>query len=237
VLRRLIPVYLRAFRGSPSCGLVTRARGPRGQVRSRRSATVATLASASAIRFPVDASKAALGRLDVAAELQFEEGTDGLAFPSRAVVGGRALGEGRNRGQEARVHPDRELPVGAWSDDPDAGLRQRHRVRSSVARRTDPLRASASVSRARRAVRLGALDLDIGRLFVGRELASLLDVTAEVVCDQWGAIDRLNGLVRSVGSNKAPRADALASFLVLRRDGTSSRPGTAGGLRYATSAS
>ena len=48
-----------------------------------------------------------------------------------------------------------------------------------------------------------ALDLDVGRLFVGRELESLVGVTAEVVCDHWGAIDRLNELVRS-DSIKAP---------------------------------
>jgi hypothetical protein len=63
-----------------------------------------------------------------------------------------------------------------------------------------------------------ALDLDVGRLFVGRELQSLVGVTAEVVCDQWGAIDRLNEFVRW-GWIKAPKADALAGFLVRGGEG------------------
>ena len=63
-----------------------------------------------------------------------------------------------------------------------------------------------------------AHDLDVGRLFVGRELESLVRVTAEVVCDQWGAIDRLNEFVRW-GWIKAAKADALAGFLVRRGEG------------------
>jgi len=58
----------------------------------------------------------------------------------------------------------------------------------------------------------------VAQLFIGRELESLARVTAEVVCDEWGAIDRLNELVRW-GWIKAPKADALAGFLVRRGEG------------------
>lgn len=68
-----------------------------------------------------------------------------------------------------------------------------------------------------------ATELHVPQLFVGRELEALSRVTAEVVCDVWGAVDRLNELVQC-GSIKAPRADALAGFLVRRGEGH--RPST-----------
>jgi hypothetical protein len=63
-----------------------------------------------------------------------------------------------------------------------------------------------------------AVELDPRELFIGRELASLIDVTAETVCDTWGAIDRLNQLMRQ-GRITASKADALAGFLVRRGEG------------------
>ena len=83
---------------------------------------------------------------------------------------------------------------------------------------------------------MAALELDVARLFIGRELESLARVTAEVVCDERGAIDRINELVR-LGWIKAPKADALAGSSSDAARATRSRPGTADGLRYASSGS
>ncbi len=66
--------------------------------------------------------------------------------------------------------------------------------------------------------------------------SSLARVAAEVVCDEWGAVDRLNELVRW-GWVKASKADALAGLLVRRGEGHKPSPGTALGRLYGRSAS
>ena len=168
--------------------------------------------------FPVEASRAALGRLDVAAELRFEDGTDGLAFLhalSLADVPWAKVGtEGKKRERIQTVNfrsvRGRTILMRTYDKGIESGLASPGELIRFERQRRYRKRDELSVS--------AALDLDVGRLFVGRELESLVHVTAEVVCDQWGAIDRLSELVRW-GWIKAPRADALAGFLVRRGEG------------------
>ena len=82
-----------------------------------------------------------------------------------------------------------------------------------------------------------ARDLEISKLFIGRELESLARVTAEVVCDQWGA--RSTGSMNScgrVGSGRRGPMRLPASSFAEEQD-TSSQRGTADGPRYAILAS
>lgn len=168
--------------------------------------------------FPVNASKAGVGRLDVAAELRFQDGGDGLAFLnalSLADVPWAKVGtEGKKRERIQTVNfrsvRGRTILIRAYDKGTESGLASPGELIRFERQRRYRKRDELSVS--------AALDLDVGRLFVGRELQSLVGVTAEVVCDQWGAIDRLNEFVRW-GWIKAPKADALAGFLVRGGEG------------------
>jgi hypothetical protein len=163
--------------------------------------------------FPVDASVAALGRLDVAAELRFDDGADGLAFLhalSLADVPWAKVGtEGKKRDHVQTVNfrsvRGRTILMRAYDKGVESSLASPGELIRFERQRRYRKRDELSVA--------AALDLDMPGLFVGRELESLVRVTAEVVCDQWGAIDRLNELVRW-GWIKPPKADALAGFLV-----------------------
>jgi hypothetical protein len=163
--------------------------------------------------FRVDESRAAIGRLDVAAELRFEDGADGLAFLhalSLADVPWAKVGtEGKKRDRIQTVNfrsvRGRSILMRAYDKGIESGLAPAGELIRFERQRRYRKQRELAIS--------AALDLDVARLFVGRELESLARVTAEVVCDQWGAIDRLNELVRW-GSIKAPKADALAGFLV-----------------------
>jgi hypothetical protein len=174
--------------------------------------------ASSRFGFAVDASNASLGRLDVAAELRFEDGADGLAFLhalSLADVPWAKVGtEGKKRERLQTVNfrsvRGKTILMRAYDKGVESRLAPPGKLirfeRQRRYRKRDELAVSA------------ALDLDVPGLFIGRELRSLACVTAEVVCDQWGAIDRLNELVRW-GWIKAPRADALAGFLIRGGDG------------------
>jgi hypothetical protein len=168
--------------------------------------------------FAVDGSTAALGRLDVAAELRFDDGRDGLAFLhalSLADVPWAKVGtEGKKRERIQTVTfrsvRGRTILMRAYDKGIESGLAPAGEVIRFERQRRYRKRDELSVS--------SAVDLDVGRLFTGRELEALVRVTAEVVCDQWGAIDRLSELVRW-GWIKAPKADALAGFLVRGGEG------------------
>lgn len=173
--------------------------------------------------FEVDVSVAAIGRLDVAAELRFEDGRDGLAFLhalSLADVPWAKVGtEGKKRENIQTVNfrsvRGRTILMRAYDKGVESGLAPPGELVRFERQRRYRKRSELAVS--------AAAELNVAHLFVGRELESLAVATAEVVCDQWGAIDRLNELVRW-GWIKAPRADALAGFLVRRGEGH--RPST-----------
>lgn len=168
--------------------------------------------------FAVDASVVAVGRLDVAAELRFEDGRDGLAFLhalSRADVPWAKVGtEGKKRDRIQTVNfrsvRGRTILMRAYDKGVESDLASPGELIRFERQRRYRKRSELRVE--------DAADFDIARLFIGRELESLSRVTAEVVCDVWGAVDRLNELVRW-GSIKASRADALAGFLVRRGEG------------------
>jgi hypothetical protein len=172
-------------------------------------------ASAASVRFgfPVDASIASLGRLDVAAELRFRDGADGLAFLhalSLADVPWVKVGtEGKKRDRIQTVNfrsvRGRTILMRAYDKGVESGLAPAGELIRFERQRRYRKRSELAVS--------ATSELDIAELFKGRELEALARVTAEVVCDQWGAIDRLNELVQW-GVIKAPKADALVGFLV-----------------------
>jgi hypothetical protein len=175
-------------------------------------------AAAQRFGFDVDPTDARLGRLDIAAELTFDDGRDGLAFLhalSLADVPWAKVGtEGKKREHIQTVNfrtvRGRQILMRAYDKGIEAGLAapgelirfERQRRYRKTAERTIAM----------------ALELDVRELFVGRELNSLVDVTAETVCDTWGAIDRLNELVRHQRI-RASKADALAGFLARRGEG------------------
>jgi hypothetical protein len=168
--------------------------------------------------FSVDASRAALGRLDVAAELRFDDGADGLAFLhalSLADVPWAKVGtEGKKRNHIQTVNfrsvRGRMILMRAYDKGIESQLAPPGQLVRFERQRRYRKHAELAV--------VAATELDVPDLFIGRELESLARVTAEVVCDQWGAIDQLNELVRR-GAIEAPRADALAGFLVRGGDG------------------
>jgi hypothetical protein len=175
-------------------------------------------AAAQRFGFDVDPTDARLGRLDIAAELRFDDGRDGLAFLhalSLADVPWAKVGtEGKKREHIQTVNfrsvRGRQILMRAYDKGVEASIAppgelirfERQRRYRKTAERTVAM----------------ALELDPGKLFIGRELNALVDVTAETVCDTWGAIDRLNELVRRERI-KAPKADSLAGFLVRRGEG------------------
>jgi hypothetical protein len=168
--------------------------------------------------FDVDASRAAVGRLDVAAELRFEDGRDGLAFLhalSLADVPWAKVGtEGKKRECIQTVNfrsvRGRTVLMRAYDKGVESALASPGELIRFERQRRYRKRSELSVT--------DAGELNVAQLFVGRELDSLVRVSAEVVCDVWGAIDRLNELVRC-GAITGPRADALAGFLVRRGEG------------------
>jgi hypothetical protein len=168
--------------------------------------------------FPVDASLAVLGRLDVAAELQFNDGAEGLAFLhalSLADVPWAKVGtEGKKRDHIQTVNfrsvRGRTILMRAYDKGVESDLAPAGELIRFERQRRYRKRSELSVSEAQ--------ELNIAQLFLGRELDSLVRVTAEVVCDEWGAVDRLNELVE-LGRIKAPRADSLAGFLARRGRG------------------
>ncbi len=173
--------------------------------------------------FPVDASIASLGRLDVAAELRFEDGADGLAFLhalSLADVPWAKVGtEGKKREHIQTVNfrgvRGRAILLRAY----DKG------VESELASPGELIRFERQrrYRKEKELLLMSALELNTAQLFIGRELESLARVTTEVVCDTWGAIDRINELVRW-GRITASKADALAGFLA--RGGEGHKPST-----------
>jgi len=173
--------------------------------------------------FEVDDSVAAIGRLDVAAELQFEEGREGLAFRHALSLAdgpwAKVGTEGKKRENIQTVSfrsvRGRTILMRAYDKGVESGLAPAGELIRFERQRRYRKRSELLVS--------AAAELDVAQLFVGCELESLARVTAEVVCDAWGAIDRLNELVRW-GWIKAPKADALAGFLVRRGEGH--RPST-----------
>jgi hypothetical protein len=163
--------------------------------------------------FPVDHRRhAAIGRVDVATELRFDDGNDGLAFLhalSLADVPWAKVGtEGKKRDRIETVvfrsARGRTVLMRAY----DKGVESQTAAPGEIIRfeRQRRYRKSVELSLVR------AVDLDLRSVFVGRELRSLAEVSAEVVCDLWGAIDRLNELVLE-GTIAAPKGDALAGLL------------------------
>jgi hypothetical protein len=178
----------------------------------------AAAAARERLGFPVEARAAAVGRLDVAAELRFEDGRDGLAFLhalAQADVPWAKVGtEGKKRERVETVNfrsvRGRTILMRAYDKGVESDLTSPGElIRLERQRR---YRKCSEIDVA------DAAELDVADLFVGRELESLARVTAEVVCDLWGAVDRLNELVQS-GTIKASRADGLAGFLVRRGEG------------------
>jgi hypothetical protein len=175
-------------------------------------------AAAQRFGFDVDYTDARLGRLDIAAELRFDDGRDGLAFLhalSLADVPWAKVGtEGKKREQIQTVNfrtiRGSQILMRAYDKGIEAGIAppgelirfERQRRYRKALERTVAM----------------ALELDPRELFIGRELNSLVEVTAETVCDTWGAIDRLNQLMWQ-GRITAPKADALAGFLIRRGEG------------------
>jgi hypothetical protein len=178
-------------------------------------------AAAQRFGFDVDPTDARLGRLDIAAELTFDDGRDGLAFLHAlslvdvpwAKVGTEGKKRERIETVNFRTVRGHQILMRAYDKGIEAGIAaQGELVRFERQRR---YRKTAEKTVAM------ALELDPSELFIGRELKSLVDVTAETVCDTWGAIDRLNQLMWQ-GRITAPKADALAGFLVRRGEGHAS---------------
>lgn len=175
-------------------------------------------AAARRFGFDVETTDARLGRLDIAAELQFDDGRDGLAFLhalSLADVPWAKVGtEGKKREQIQTVNfrsvRGRQILMRAYDKGIEASIaRPGELIRFERQRRYRKTAEKAVVQ---------ALELDPGQLFIGRELDALVELRAETVCDTWGAIDRLNELVQQRRLT-APKADALAGFLVRRGEG------------------
>ena len=169
--------------------------------------------------FPVDHRRhAAIGRLDVASELRFPEGDDGLAFLhalSLADVPWAKVGtEGKKRDRIETVvfrsARGRAILMRAYDKGVEAGIALPGELIRFERQRRYRKNAELLVA--------GAASLDLSTTFIGRELRSLSEVTAEVVCDPGGAIDRLSELVRQ-GRITASKGDALAGFLVRRGEG------------------
>jgi hypothetical protein len=168
--------------------------------------------------FDVDPADARLGRLDIAAEVHFGDGRDGLAFLhalSLADVPWAKVGtEGKKREHIQTVNfrsaRGRQILIRAYDKGVEAGIAGPGEVIRFERQRRYRKTAERTVAM--------ALELDPRELFVGRELRSLVDVTAETVCDTWGAIDRLNQLMWQ-GRVRASKADSLAGFLARRGEG------------------
>jgi hypothetical protein len=163
--------------------------------------------------FPVDQRRhVALGRLDVATELRFEDGNDGLAFLhalSLADVPWAKVGtEGKKRDRIEtvvfRTTRGRTILMRAYDKGVEAKLAPPGEIIRFERQRRYRRAVEPSVAQ--------AVKLDLRSVFVGRELRSLAEVSAEVVCDLWGAIDRLNQLVEW-GQLRATKADALSGFI------------------------
>lgn len=175
-------------------------------------------AAAQRFGFDVDPNDARIGRLDIAAELTFDDGRDGLAFLhalSLADVPWAKVGtEGKKREHIETVNfrtvRGRQILMRAYDKGIEAGIAPPGELIRLERQRRYRKTAEKTVAMAR--------ELDPRKLFIGRELASLIDVTAEVVCDTWGAIDRLNELVHR-GQMKATKADSLAGFLARGGEG------------------
>jgi hypothetical protein len=168
--------------------------------------------------FDVDPIDARLGRLDIAAELRFDDGRDGLAFLhalSLADIPWTKVGtEGKKREHIQTVNfrsvGGRQILMRAYDKGIEAGIAAPGELIRFERQRRYRKTAEKSVAM--------ALELEPRELFIGRELESLVDVTAETVSDTWGAVDRLNEYVRQ-GRVRAAKADALAGFLVRRGEG------------------
>ena len=175
-------------------------------------------AAAQRFGFDVDPADTRLGRLDIAAELHFSDGRDGLAFLhalSLADVPWAKVGtEGKKREHIQTVNfrsiRGRQILMRAYDKGIESGLAAPGELIRFERQRRYRKAAECTVGM--------VLELDPRQLFIGRELNALVDVTAETVCDTWGAIDRLNQLVWQ-GRIKASKADALAGFLVRRGEG------------------
>jgi hypothetical protein len=169
-------------------------------------------AAAQRFGFDVDPTDARLGRLDIAAELTFADGRDGLAFLhalSLADVPWAKVGtEGKKREHIETVNfrsvRGRQILMRAYDKGIEAGIAQPGQLIRFERQRRYRKTSEKTLDQ--------ALELDPRDLFIGRELASLVDVIAETVCDTWGAIDRLNQLMWQ-GRITASKADALAGFL------------------------
>jgi hypothetical protein len=168
--------------------------------------------------FDVDHTDARLGRLDIAAELSFDDGRDGLAFLhalSLADVPWAKVGtEGKKREHIQTVNfrtvRGSQILMRAYDKGVEAGIAQPGELIRFERQRRYRKTLERTVAM--------ALELDPRQLFIGRELHSLVDVTAETVCDTWGAVDRLNELVRR-NEIRAAKADSLAGFLVRGGEG------------------
>jgi hypothetical protein len=175
-------------------------------------------AAAERFGFDVDCADARVGRLDVAAELRFDDGRDGLAFLhalSLADVPWAKVGtEGKKREQIQTVNfrsvRGRQILMRAYDKGVEADIAAPGELIRFERQRRYRKAAEKSVAM--------ALELEPRELFIGRELKSLIDVTAETVSDTWGAIDRLNEYVCQ-GRVRPAKADALAGFLVRRGEG------------------
>lgn len=155
---------------------------------------------------------AAIGRLDVATELRFASGRDGLAFLhalSLADVPWAKVGtEGKKRDRietvAFRAVRGRAVLMRAYDKGVEAGTAAPGEIIRFERQRRFRKRREPAVDQ--------AATFNLDDVFVGRELRSLVDTSAEVVCDRWGAIDRLNELAHCevISSSKA---DLLAGFL------------------------
>jgi len=173
--------------------------------------------------FDVDPRHASLGRLDVATEQRFQDGDAGLAFLhalSLADVPWAKVGtEGKKRERIETVVfrsvRGRTVLLRAYDKGVESGTAQPGEVIRLERQRRYRKSVEPSVQQ--------SVSYELEKVFVGRELQSLVDVSAEVVCDVWGAVDRLNEYARG-GVITAGKADALAGFLA--RGGEAHKPST-----------
>ena len=109
--------------------------------------------------------------------------------PRRAKVGTKGKKRERIQTVNFRSVRGRTILMRAYDKGVESGVASPGELIRFERQRRYRKRDELSVSEAR--------DLEISKLFIGRELESLARVTAEVVCDQWGA--RSTGSMSSCG--------------------------------------
>lgn len=170
-------------------------------------------------RLGLPADDARVGRLDLAADLTFPDGQDGLDFLNALAVAdvpwARVGTEGAKRGDLQTVYlrsiAGRTILARAY----DKGVESGTAPPGELVRFERQRRFRASREMPVAAIR----GLDLGRMFVGRELASFIAADrAQIVCDAHGAANMLGALVDAGELSSRPAA-RLAGFLALRSPG------------------